>query len=134
MEVVEPASSSSQVGLFVGMIESSKQPPRRRVLLILLPLILTATGPPPTPHPHMQPPAPTNGMAEDGALPPSARSAAPGSPLRLYVAHFLVLEEEKGEEGEGAGAAAGAGPMTRRVLHQYLYEHPNGLFIVGLGT
>lgn len=64
-------------------------------------------------------------MAEEDAAPlPSARSAVPGSPLRLYVAHFLVLEE--GEEGEGEEG--------RAPLHQYLYEHPNGLFIVGLGA
>ncbi len=54
--------------------------------------------------------------------PPSgARSATPGSPLRLYTAHFL-LGGEDGEDG------------TATQQHQYLFEHPNGLFIVGLGA
>lgn len=62
---------------------------------------------------------------DDAAPPPSgARSAVPGSPLRLYTAHFLL--------GDGSTEAAGAAAAAA-CCHQYLYEHPNGLFIVGIG-
>lgn len=44
-----------------------------------------------------------------------AKAYPAGSPERLYTVHYLV----------DAGGLSGH--------HQYLYEHPNGLFILGLG-
>lgn len=67
-------------------------------------------------------------MKEDAAAvapPLNAKSAANGSPLRLYAAHFVLGQPADDEGAEGAADA--------KLLHQYLYEHPNGLFIVGLG-
>lgn len=86
------------------------------------------SDPTPIPPTLQQPPAPANGMEEDAAAvapPPNAKSAAHGSPLRLYTAHFLLGQPADDEGAEGAADA--------KLLHQYLYEHPNGLFIVGLG-
>ena len=85
---------------------------------------------PPPPRQAMQEATQTAAAPQDAALPPPQRpnpaSFPAGSMQRRFTVHYWKdAAPRKGNE---------APPTTGQGQHQYLYEHGNGLFVVGMGT